>query len=237
MYEIMKKEDGSNFFFISPDLKYNFKVIYDQCDTGEATTLNIFEQLVNHLIEKDKRHYFMMELGCNTAYYSMMFQCMMREQGKRCSNYMVEAVPENLQKGIEHFQINNLAGTFSKYLIGDADQIKTRICEYFKIEDPEILMHGSEARTVEQLFEEYELEYLDVLHCDIDHSELSMLETSKKLFLNQKIKYIVLSTHGLDLHNKCLEFLKMCGYKILINHDNIKKPIGFDLLIVAEALE
>jgi hypothetical protein len=89
---------------------------------------------------------------------------------------------------------------------------------------------------VEQLFEEYEIDYLDVLHCDIDHSELSMLETSKKLFKNQKIKFLILSTHGLDMHNKCLDFLESCDYQILYNHDDVKNPIGFDLLIVAQAL-
>ena len=95
---------------------------------------------------------------------------------------------------------------------------------------------GVDGKTEEQLFEEYEIEHLDVLHCDIDHSELSMLETSKKLFKNQKIKFLILSTHGLDMHNKCLDFLESCDYQILYNHDDVRNPIGFDLLIVAQAL-
>ena len=236
MYEFLKKPDGSDFLFISPELKYNFKVLYDQVDTGEVVTLSLFEQIVNSLIELDKQHYNMMELGCNSAYYSMMFQCMLREQGKRCSNYMIEAVPENLARGVQHFRTNNLAGTFSKYVIGEENQIRERISSYFNTDNVEILTHGSEVRTVEQLFEEYEIEHLDVLHCDIDHSELSMLETSKKLFKNQKIKFLILSTHGLDMHNKCLDFLESCDYQILYNHDDVKNPIGFDLLIVAQAL-
>lgn len=236
MYKVLNNPNGSNYVFIPPDVKYNFKVLYDQCNTEEIFTINLFEQIVNNLISLDKKHYYMMELGCNSAYYSMMFNCMMRENNKKCSNYMIEAVPENLERGINHFKINNLNGTFSKYLIGNSDQINERICSYFNIEQAEIITHGSEARTVEQLFEEYEIDYLDVLHCDIDHSELSMLETSKKLFQNQKVQFLVLSTHGLDLHNKCLEFLKACDYQILLNHDDEKNPIGFDLLIVAQAL-
>lgn len=236
MYNFIRKPDGSEFMFISPDLKYNFKVLYDQCDTGEIVTLNLFEQIVESLYELDKKKYLMMELGANTAYYSMMFQCMLRENNLKGYNYMVEAVPDNLVRGINHFKANNLNGTFSNYVVGDAAKIKDRISSYFNTDNVEILGHGCEVRTLEQLFEEYEIDYLDILHCDIDHSELSMLESGEKLFKNQKIKFLVLSTHGLDLHNKCLEFLKACDYKILLNHDDVNNLIGFDLLIVAQAL-
>ena len=53
MYEFLRKPDGSDFLFISPELKYNFKVLYDQVDTGEVVTISLFEQIVNSLIELD----------------------------------------------------------------------------------------------------------------------------------------------------------------------------------------
>jgi len=79
------------------------------------------------------------------------------------------------------------------------------------------------------------INYLDILHCDIDYSEYNMLQNSKEIFQNKSIKYIFLATHSAELHNKCKEFLLDCGYNIHFEHDDMDNPIGWDTLLVMKS--
>jgi hypothetical protein len=61
-----------------------------------------------------------------------------------------------------------------------------------------------------------------------------LFDTAKEIFEQKKIKYIFLSTHGI-FHERSLEFLKDCGYEILLNNDHTYPPVGYDTLIIAKA--
>jgi hypothetical protein len=89
-------------------------------------------------------------------------------------------------------------------------------------------------RTLSDIFNEFGLDALDVLHCDIDFCETVLFETSEEIFREKKIKYIFLSTHG-HFHEIALEFLKDCGYSILMNSDSRYPTIGYDTMIIARA--
>lgn len=234
-----------NIPYMSPNLKYNFKVNTNQFgvsvpahyyDDLEEVAIKAFEKYMLKMIkEEPKDSYTMIELGSNQAYYSLMFNCMMRKSGVLPRNILVEAQQENLIRGINHFTMNGLNAESRLYSIGE----KEKVIEALKTrwpEDAEERCSGFNPnwRTLSDIFDEFYLENLDVLHCDIDFCETVMLETSAELFKQKKINYIFLSTHG-HFHELALEFLKECGYKILMNSDSSYPPIGYDTLIIAKA--
>ena len=81
-------------------------------------------------------------------------------------------------------------------------------------------------RTLVEIFSEFGIENLDVLHCDIDLCECILFETAREIFEQKTVKV---------LHEFCLKFLTDCGYSILLNHDSRFAPVGGDTLLIARA--
>lgn len=234
-----------NLPYMSPNIKYNFIVNTNQFGTKvpahyfddlELVAIKYFEKYMLQMAKNEpKDSYTMVELGSNQAYYSLMFNSMMRKFGLASRNILVEAQEENLARGVNHFIMNGLNVESRLYSIGE----KEKVVEALKTrwpDDAEERCAGfnPEWRTLSDIFDEFYLDYLDVLHCDIDFCEAVMLETSAELFKQKKINYIFLSTHG-HFHEIALDFLKECGYKILVNSDSRYPPIGYDTLIIAKA--
>ena len=224
----------------SPNLKYGIKVKYDQfgnyvhgthVDTTEIILVDIFEKLSTTLLKSEQQHFTMVELGSNQAYYSLMFKSMCKWHNKTSDVLCVEPNERHMVRGKEHFLMNNLEASFCDYIIGDYELIKKDLdastlpggSEFLLVTKKEIL-------TLSELLEKYNLEELDVLHMDVDHSERAVLASSEHLFKNKKIKTIFISTHREDLHQYCLDFLKECGYKLELQIS--KMIVGYDSLLV-----
>ena len=224
----------------SPNLKYGFKVKYDQfgsfvhgthVDTTELILIDIFEKLSTTLLKSEQQHFKMVELGSNQAYYSLMFKAMCKWHKKTSEIICVEPNDRHMVRGKDHFFMNNLGASFCDYIIGDYELIKKDLdastlpggSEFLLVTKKEIL-------TLSQLLEKYNIEQLDVLHMDVDHSERAVLASSEELFKNKKIKTIYISTHREDLHKYCLDFLKECGYKLELQIT--KMIVGYDSLLV-----
>jgi FkbM family methyltransferase len=224
----------------SPNLKYSFKVKYDQfgnyvhsshIDTTEIILIDIFEKLSKILFKSEQQHFTMVELGSNQAYYSLLFKSMSKWFGKTSDIICVEPNDRHMVRGKETFFINNLQALFCDYIIGDYELIKKDLdastlpggSEFLLVTKKEIL-------TLSQLLQKYNIEELDVLHMDVDHSERAVLASSEELFKNKKIKTIFISTHREDLHQYCLDFLKECGYKLELKIS--KMIVGYDSLLV-----
>ena len=227
----------------SPNLKYGFKVKYDQfgnrvhnthVDTTELILIDIFEKLSTTLLKSEKQHFNMVELGSNQAYYSLMFKAMCKQHKKTSQTVCVEPNDRHMIRGQETFHINNLQASFCDYIIGDYELIKKDLdastlpggSEFLLVSKKEIL-------TLSELLEKYNIEELDILHMDVDHSERAVLASSEHLFKNKKIKTIFISTHREDLHQYCLDFLKECGYKLELQIS--KMIVGYDSLLVFSA--
>jgi len=197
--------------------KYGFTVKYNQFgrevnenyfDEEEIILIEKFENIVLSLKNKNLETYSMIELGSNQAYYSLLFK-----------SIMVEPYEPYLVRGVEHFEINNYSGIFLNKSIGNE-----WVAHHTNF-DGEII-------SVDEIIEEYNLDELSVLHSDIDGSEIKMLHGCEQSFLNKKIKYAFILTHGLKTHLECLDIILKYDYDILLDHR--ENNVGQDSLIIIE---
>jgi hypothetical protein len=75
-----------------------------------------------------------------------------------------------------------------------------------------------ERTTIDALMERFRLSHLSVLHADIQGAEVRMLEGAKRALGKRSISWIFISTHGENIHRKCIEVLKASGYYIVAEH-------------------
>jgi hypothetical protein len=156
------------------------------------------ERVFHEVLQRIKSPGVMIELGSYWSYYSLWFQAAVAG----AINYMVEPVEEHLQIGSRNFQINQRSGHFRKALVGSADRDDTV---------PETI-------TVDRLIEDERLGRIDVLHSDIQGHEHAMLQGAQKAFVDRRIRFVFLSTHGGRVHSRCLGFLRVHRYHIIAEH-------------------
>jgi hypothetical protein len=228
----------------SPNIRYGFQVKNDQFgrvvssyfyDDLEIVAIKEFERHMLDMVNQDpNRLYTMIELGSNQAYYSLMFHAILKKLGATPRNILIEALEVNLNFGINHFNMNGFNAESRLYSVGTLEKVFEALKTVSDAAAERCHSFNSNWRTLSEIFEEFKLDYLDVLQCDIDCSEGVLFETSEEIFKNKKINYIFLSTHG-QFHEISLKFLKECGYEILLNHDSSFPPVGFDTFIIAKA--
>ena len=236
-----------NFYipYQSPNIRYGFKVKNDQFgnnvpphfhDELEIVAIKEFEKYMLQMVKaKPNSSHTMIELGSNQAYYSLMFHSILKKMGSNPINILVEAQEENLFRGVNHFNMNGFNAESRLYSVGTLE----KVIEALKTKWPDDAAErcanfNPNWCTLSDIFEEFGLDELDVLHCDIDFCEMVLFKTSEEIFKHKKIKYIFLSTHD-HFHEPALEFLKECGYEILLNNDHTFPPVGYDTLIIARA--
>ena len=229
--------------YISPNQRYNFKVIVDQFgrlvpenyfDITELTLIKKFEDVVLDVVKTDKTQLTMVELGSNQAYYTVLFKAICKQENKYNLTLCVEPNPEHLRRTNIHLQINKFLSHVSDVIVGDYDNIKKDLDESTLPGGSEFLLNNKRPIiSLEKLIELYRLGELDILQCDVDHSEWSVLKSSEELFKNKLVKHIFLGTHSEKLHNRCKDFLLQCGYKLKFEEKNM--IIGYDSLLIFEA--
>jgi len=209
----------------------NVLIQYDQFGTlrmndtgyhdGEIELDNRFSEIVQYLKTKKNPRYTMIELGSNWGYYSLIFQKILQPNA---FTILVEPFEAKLQRGIANFKINDVEGIFVNKAIGSTH----------KGNSAQIINVPS--TTLTQLLKTYWLHFIDILHCDIDGSELIALEESKYLFTDKRIRYVFLLTHNKNVpnvHEDCKKLLTDAKYEILFEVTN--GTIGCDDLIIAKA--
>lgn len=154
----------------------------------------------------------MMELGSYWAFYSMWFY--EKVKGAKC--FMIEPDPHKMNFGKLNFALNGMEGTFIDGFISSDLQLKKNI--------PTL--------TVDHLMETNKIEFLDVLHSDIQGYEYKMLEGAEKALQQQKFGYIFISTHSNELHIQCIKKLSDFGY-LIVCEANLHESYSWDGLIVA----
>jgi FkbM family methyltransferase len=131
------------------------------------------------------------ELGCYWAFYSMWFL-------KKLSNsraYLVEPDPEKLKCGQKNFEMNNFTGDWTQAYVG---------AKYLNL-DTFLL--------------DKRINYVDILHVDIQGAEAEMLIGAKNHFTERKINYAFISTHSQKLHLECLDCLNRYNYYTVYSAD------------------
>ena len=157
----------------------------------------------------------MLELGSYWAHYSLW----LKKVRPDATIYLVEPDLMNLRMGIDNCLANNFSGIFIHSAIGDRSELTSadKIC--FCVDD---------------LMKIYGIEFIDILHADIQGNELLMLEGTMVSFENRLIGYVFLSTHSDELHQQCQDFLKRYDFTILCEAD-LDASYSYDGLIVAKS--
>lgn len=163
----------------------------------------------------------MIELGSSWSYYSMWFN----KEIPHARNYMIEPHQKKLALGEKHFSLNNMHGLFFNAFIGrnsDANTIFT---------DWDTTQYNLPRICIDDFVKEHAIEFIHLLHSDIQGAEYDMLLGCQETILKGKIGYIFISTHG-NNHAKCLHFLQNNGFHIVAQH-SIAESYSADGLIVA----
>jgi hypothetical protein len=195
--------------------QFHHSVSDDFQDESEIELINIFEDCCLQLKDVNKKQYSMIELGSNQCYYSLLFKHILGINNTL--NMMVEPHPPYMAGGKAQFELNNVEGVFYDRSIGSKWMI---LNEEFKVQPI----------TLEEVLTENILQELDVLHSDINGSEMVLLNANEQFFKEGKVKFIFLLTHSSSLHNQCKEFFKELEYSLI--YEVSSYTVGSDSLLV-----
>ena len=156
----------------------------------------------------------MLELGSFWSFYSMWFN----KEVDGARNFMIEPDSFNLGQGKRNFRLNKMKGYFIQAFIGKETNFENRV---------QIL-------SVDTIIRDNNINFLDLLHSDIQGYEYDMLLGAKKSFAENKIGYVFISTHSNAVHYKCLNFLQGENFIIVANAD-LDASFSEDGLIVGRA--
>ena len=167
----------------------------------------------------------MLELGSFWAYYSMWF--LQEVSGGRA--VLVEPVPSALEAGKRNFALNHCEGTFLHAAVSDECRpvAEIELWKDFRVE--------AETVNVDSILESQGIEFLQILHADIQGTEARMLRGAKRALAAKRIGWIFISTHSEYIHQVCLEDLRNHRYAIIAEHTPTESH-SIDGLIVASSV-
>lgn len=170
------------------------------------------ERVFNDVLKGMRENATMLELGCFWGFYSMWFN----KEVKGAKNYMVDH-PVTMQKAVKNFALNNMKGDFTGAYIGHPQP-------------------GADIKyiSVDQLVKEKGIDFIDILHSDIQGFEYEMLEGVTETIAANKIGYVFISTHSNELHENCKKFLLDKGFELICDA-NLDESYSEDGLIVVKA--
>jgi len=149
----------------------------------------------------------MLELGAYWGHYSLWFSKVLKNT--HCT--LVEPEEINIEAGKKNFQRNGKEAVFIQEFV------------------------SSENFTVDKFFSENssKISDLTLLHSDIQGFEEEMLLNSEKALSEKKIKYLMISTHGKRIHEKCLSIIKRNKYIVSLDSEPISHTTSSDGFIFA----
>jgi hypothetical protein len=148
----------------------------------------------------------MIELGSYWAFYTIWFNSVV----KNAKNYCIEPLLDNLITGVKNCSLNNINNV--DFTLGAIGREHINICDFIR---------------------EKKIDYIDILHSDIQGYELEMLQDITELLIQNKIKYLFISTHSDFIHYMCINILKKNNYRIIASADFETETFCFDGIIVA----
>ncbi|MDQ3111496.1 MAG: FkbM family methyltransferase [Bacteroidota bacterium] len=182
------------------------KMLMENGGVHEPQEEKVFAEVLASLPQGEKT---ILELGSYWSFYSMWFL----RSFPGSSAYMLEPELRNLYSGKKNFRLNNFEGNFFHLGIGDTENKNERITS------PDIFCQKEN------------IQFIDILHADIQTFELAMLNGSKSLLEEKKVGYCFISTHSNELHEQCKSLLKANGF-ILVADANLDESYSFDGILV-----
>jgi hypothetical protein len=170
------------------------------------------EKVFGEVLKLMKPDSKMLELGSFWAFYSMTF--LNNTTDGKC--FLIEPDKHALLSGINNFRLNKLSGKFFHYYVSNA-----------------VAEGRVSTITIDTFLEQEKIEFLDILHSDIQGYELKMLEGATRYLSRGAISFLFISTHSDELHEACKAYLLSLNYKILCDA-NLIETYSWDGLIVAK---
>ena len=168
----------------------------------------LFQEVLKVLPKDSKKT--MLELGAYWSFYSLWFLKM----NPTAACYMVEPERLNLFYGKQNANINKLKGNFIHAGIGDKESSQKNVT------------------TVDAICKRNNIEFLDILHADIQGFELDMLKGSKKMLSENRVGYIFISTHSNELHEDCYQHLQNKYNFELVASANLDESYSWDGILL-----
>jgi FkbM family methyltransferase len=171
----------------------------------------------------------MLELGSFWAYYSLW----MARSVPRARLVLVEPDLTYLEVGRRNMALNGATGRFINAAIGTPDGASTDFrCESDGRRRPVPLA------TVDGIMDRERLDHVDLLLCDTQGAELTMLEGAVRALAERRIRFMVISTHHHTIsgdprtHMRCLDLVSAAGVHVIAEH-TVSESFSGDGLIVA----
>ena len=213
-------------------IEYKGIKIMDEINTRPHANLNISEhdheyQMFGEILEKvkNKDNPTMIEIGCWWAFWSLCF----RKKYPNGKNILIELGKRHLSIGINNFKLNNFSEThyWGGFYLSDSGSFSRAKENYYfeksknEYYDDSLLgkMTGPELHIIDIISLE-KLDNIDLLHMDIQGSELPILQDlleNYNFVLTEKIDNIIVATHSHQIHDSIKEILENTGFKILKN--------------------
>jgi FkbM family methyltransferase len=181
------------------------------------------EEKIFHMVLKHMpSNAVMIELGSYWGYYSMWFQ----KEIEGARNFLIEPDPKNIIIGKNNFELNNMQGHFTQAMVGakSADNASFTDWDYNK--------HLIPAITIDDFALHNNLDYIHILHSDIQGAEVEMLKGCSRLIAEKRIAYFFVSTHR-GVHELCFNILHDAGLDIILSITR-EESFSADGLIVAK---
>jgi FkbM family methyltransferase len=171
----------------------------------------------------------MFELGGFWSFYSIWFL----SQGRSRRSFVVEADPAHIEIGRINAQLNGCDPLFIHAVVAGhaAPPAPVETEASGLVELPSV--------SVASMMATYGIDHLDLLHCDAQGIELTVLESCRELAANGQLAWVIVSTHSHHIsgdaltHQRCLAVLGQAGATILAEHD-VQESFSGDGLIVAK---
>lgn len=237
--DLPKVENAGKTFQISVKEEYQLmhngiKVLKD-CYYGSWMTTLIQVLQGHHEPQEEKAFYevlkylpsnaVMIELGCYWGFYSMWFQ----KEIVGAQNFLIEPDPKNIEIGKRNFALNHMRGNFTYAMIAEKSAHEAIFVDW------DYNKHIIPAICIDDFAREQNIEFIHILHSDIQGTELDMLKGCSNLIAQRRIGYFFISTHR-GVHETCLTLLKDAGLEILVSITR-DESFSADGLIVAKLQE
>ena len=199
---------------IDPLSYYNYpllQMLLENKGVHEPQEEKIFQRVMQSLAAAPPKT--MLELGSYWCFYSMWF--MQYFSKARC--VMVEPHRSNLYYGKRNLQLNGMSGTFLHAGISKTHNKRQNLT------------------TVDHICKTQGIDFLDILHSDIQGYELDMLHGSERMLSTGKVGYAFISTHSDELHYQCQNLLTdKYGFQMVASAD-LKETYSWDGILVMKA--
>lgn len=183
------------------------------------------EKAFHEVLKYLPSHAVMIELGSYWGFYSMWFQ----KEISNAENFLIEPDPKNIEIGKKNFALNGMQGHFTHAMVAEisSDEAEFTDWDYAK--------HIMKAISIDDFAAEHNIDFIHILHSDIQGAEVDMLKGCSRLMAEKRIGYFFVSTHR-GVHELCLDILQNAGLDILVSITR-KESFSADGLIVAKLPE